>query len=77
MALLLCSSKATNPDDTRILSTMMQSIGYILSASGPIFMGKVFEISGSWDVALQAIAFIAFLQMVMGFVVGKPGFIRG
>jgi len=77
MALLLCSSKATNPDDTRILSTMMQSTGYILSASGPIFMGKVFEISGSWDVALQAIAFIAFLQMVMGFVVGKPGFIRG
>ena len=76
MALLLSSTKAINPEDTRTLSTMMQSIGYVLSASGPYLMGKVFEISNSWDVALQAIALVSVLQMVMGVFIGRPGYIK-
>lgn len=75
MALLLSSTKALNPEDTRILSTMMQSIGYILSASGPFLMGQVFEISGSWNTALQAVAIICLLQTIMAIIVGKPGYI--
>jgi len=76
MALLLSSTKTVSPEDTRILSTMMQSIGYILSASGPFLMGKVFEISASWNVALIAVAVVCILQMFMALIVGKPGNIK-
>ena len=76
MALLLSSAKAESPEETRTLSTMMQSIGYVLSATGPFFMGKVFEISGSWNTALHAIAAVCVLQMLMGLFIGKPGYIK-
>jgi len=76
MALLLAGTKSVSPEDTRILSTMMQSIGYILSASGPFLMGTVFEISGSWNVALHAVAVVCILQMCMALIVGRPGHIK-
>ena len=76
MALLLSGTKAVNAEDTRTLSTMMQSIGYVLSATGPFLMGKVFEISGSWDVALHAVAIVCILQMAMALIIGKPGQIK-
>lgn len=76
MALLLAGTKSVSPEDTRILSTMMQSIGYVLSASGPLLMGRVFEISGSWNIALAAVSVVCLFQMLMALVVGKPGRIR-
>ena len=76
MALLLAGTKSVSPEDTRILSTMMQSIGYILSASGPFLMGTVFEISGSWNVALHAVSVVCILQMCMALIVGRPGHIK-
>jgi len=76
MALLLSGTKAISYEDTRTLSTMMQSIGYVLSASGPFLMGKVYEVSGSWNIALYFIAVVSLLQMAMGLIVGKPGTIN-
>jgi CP family cyanate transporter-like MFS transporter len=70
--LLLCSIKATTPEMTRTLSTMMQSIGYIISATGPIYVSTFFHFSGSWDTALYAIAFLSALQLLVTLYVGKP-----
>ena len=76
MALLLSGTKAVNAEDTRTLSTMMQSIGYVLSATGPFLMGKVFELSGSWNSALHAVVVVCILQMAMALIIGKPGQIK-
>jgi CP family cyanate transporter-like MFS transporter len=70
--LLLASMKSDTPEMTRTLSTMMQSLGYIISAAGPIYVGSFFEATGSWNVALVAIAGISSLQLLVGLVVGKP-----
>jgi CP family cyanate transporter-like MFS transporter len=70
--LLLCSIKASTPEMTRTLSTMMQSIGYIISATGPIYVSTFFNFSGSWDTALYAIAFLSALQLLVTLYVGKP-----
>jgi CP family cyanate transporter-like MFS transporter len=70
--LLLASMKSDSPEMTRTLSTMMQSLGYIISAAGPIYVGTFFEATSSWNVALIAIAGISGLQLLVGLIVGKP-----
>jgi CP family cyanate transporter-like MFS transporter len=64
--------KSDSPEMTRTLSTMMQSLGYIISAAGPIYVGTFFEATSSWNVALIAIAAISGLQLLVGLIVGKP-----
>jgi cyanate permease len=51
---------------------MMQSLGYIISAAGPIYVGTFFEATSNWNVALVAIAVISGLQLLVGLIVGKP-----
>lgn len=70
--LLLASMKTETPEMTRTLSTMMQSIGYVISAAGPLYIGSLFEFSGSWNVALLGVVAITILQLLVGLVVGKP-----
>jgi CP family cyanate transporter-like MFS transporter len=70
--LLLASMKTETPEMTRTLSTMMQSIGYVISAVGPLYIGTLFESSGSWNVALLGVVAITILQLLVGLVVGKP-----
>lgn len=70
--LLLCSIKATTPEMTRSLSTMMQSLGYIISATGPIYVSTFFHFSGKWNTALYAIVFLSFLQLIVTIYVGRP-----
>lgn len=70
--LLLCTIKATTPEMTRSLSTMMQSIGYIISATGPFYVSSFFHFTGSWNSALFAIAFLSALQLLVTLYVGRP-----
>ena len=70
--LLLASMKTETPEMTRTLSTMMQSIGYVISAIGPLYIGTLFDFSGSWNVAILGIVGITLLQLLVGLVVGKP-----
>jgi CP family cyanate transporter-like MFS transporter len=70
--LLLASMKTETPEMTRTLSTMMQSIGYVISAVGPLYIGTLYESSGSWNVALLGVVAITILQLLVGLVVGKP-----
>jgi CP family cyanate transporter-like MFS transporter len=74
--LLLTSIKSQTPEMTRTLSTMMQSIGYVISATGPFYVSSFFERSGDWNIALYAICAISLLQLLVGLVVGKPSIVR-
>jgi CP family cyanate transporter-like MFS transporter len=77
LALMLAGSMTTTPEETRNVSTMMQSIGYVIAAIGPAFLGTYFEVSNNdWDVALLGVLGIVTLQLIMGVLVGKPKLIR-
>jgi CP family cyanate transporter-like MFS transporter len=70
--LLLCSIKANTPEMVRTLSTMMQSIGYIISATGPIYVSTFFHFTANWNTALYAIALLSALQLLVTLYVGRP-----
>lgn len=70
--LLLCSIKTETPEMTRTISTMMQSFGYIISATGPLYVGTFFDITQNWNIALLAIVALTVAQLLVGLIVGKP-----
>lgn len=72
IALLLYGAKSDSPEATRNLSTMVQSLAYILSSTGPLFMGMLHDHFNSWDVAMYGIVVLCILQLVTGWIVGKP-----
>ena len=76
VALMLAGTKSRTPESTRNLSTMMQSVGYLLAATGPAYVGSVFDWSGSWDIAIFAVVFICVLQVLVSRVVGKESIIN-
>ena len=76
LALMLAGTKTKTPEATRNMSTMMQSIGYVLSAMGPGLMGWLYESFGNWNSALLGIVVLTMIQLVMGWIVGKPTIIK-
>jgi CP family cyanate transporter-like MFS transporter len=73
---MLAGAKTNSPEATRNMSTMMQSIGYVLSACGPALLGWFFESFGNWNTALLGIVGLTFIQLIMGWIVGRPALIR-
>jgi CP family cyanate transporter-like MFS transporter len=72
MCLMLAGTKTSTPEATRNMSTMMQSIGYALSAMGPGLLGWFYESFGNWNTALLGMVALTIVQMVMGWIVGRP-----
>jgi CP family cyanate transporter-like MFS transporter len=72
IALLLYGAKSDSPEATRNLSTMVQSLAYVLSATGPLFMGVLHDRFNSWDAAMYGVVALCILQLITGWIVGKP-----
>lgn len=72
IALLLCGSKSSTPEGARNVSTMMQSIGYVISALGPVAMGAIFDHTANWNSAMYLVVALVIGQLAMGAIIGKP-----
>ena len=76
VALMLAGTKSATPEATRNLSTMMQSIGYLIAAIGPTLVGGIHDLSHSWDTAIRAVVVICILQLITGWFIGKPSIVE-
>ena len=56
IALTLIGLRSKTSDGTAALSGFAQSVGYLLAAIGPLMMGAVFGVTGSWTVPLCVLA---------------------
>lgn len=70
---LLCFAlRTTTAVDTAALSTMAQSVGYLLAASGPFLVGTLHHASGSWSVPCALLVGLGAIQICMGYLAGRP-----
>jgi len=53
------------------LSGMAQSLGYLLAAVGPVLVGGLQDITGSWTLPLSMMALFAIVMLIMGVASGK------
>jgi CP family cyanate transporter-like MFS transporter len=64
--------RTTSSVDTAALSTMAQSIGYLLAASGPFVVGVLHHATGSWTLPCLLLAGLGVIQISTGYLAGRP-----
>ena len=56
LALLFMVLRSTSGEQTSQVSGMSQSVGYVIAAVGPVAIGALHDLTGSWTVAMTALA---------------------
>lgn len=67
IALLFVSTKASIPQKVARLSGMAQSLGYLIAAIGPIFLGFVYDIVKSWNMPLVIFIILTLLLIFFAY----------
>jgi CP family cyanate transporter-like MFS transporter len=72
LALLIITLRA--PDATAVtgLSSVAQSIGYVVAAAGPVLVGALHEASSGWTVPLATVLALLIAQLMVGLRAGRP-----
>ncbi|PAF43292.1 MFS transporter [Helicobacter sp. 11S03491-1] len=67
IALLFISTKVSHPQKVARLSGMSQSLGYLIAAVGPIFLGFIYDLSHSWNPPLILFIILTFLLLFLAY----------
>ena len=76
LSLLLTVTRSYDAAETRSLSIMAQSIGYLMAAFAPGIVGAIFDSTLSWNSALLVPVVLGLILGAVGFFAGKPEKIR-
>jgi CP family cyanate transporter-like MFS transporter len=66
LALTFFVVRAADARVTAALSGMAQSLGYLLAATGPLLVGLLHDVTGSWDLGLVTLALATLGATVFG-----------
>jgi CP family cyanate transporter-like MFS transporter len=73
LALLIIALRPADPATVTALSAVAQSVGYVIAALGPLLFGLLREVSGGWSVPLVAVLGVLGVQILAGWLAGRPG----
>ncbi len=71
LSLLLTVTRSIDAGETRSLSIMAQSIGYLMAAFAPGIVGAIFDSTLSWGIALLVPVALGIALAVVGYFAGK------
>lgn len=71
LALLFLVLRAPDPHTATGLSGMAQSVGYLIAAAGPAFIGFVHDVSAGWTVPLLCLFGVLAVKVVAGLGAGR------
>jgi MFS transporter, CP family, cyanate transporter len=71
LALLFMVLRGSSTAQTSQISGMAQSVGYILAAVGPFAIGGLHDVTGSWAIAMTAVALMLIPQAISTAVAAK------
>lgn len=77
LGLTFIGLRANSAHQAAALSGMAQTIGYLLAACGPPFMGKIHDANGDWQIPLLAVALISVVMALFGALAGRDREING
>ncbi|MCV9994131.1 MFS transporter [Paeniglutamicibacter sp. ZC-3] len=75
LVLLVISYSGDTSEETTAMSTLAQSVGYLVATSGPFGMGLLYSLSGDWTLPLLLLILVAGTQLWLGVV--ASGYRRG
>ena len=71
LALVLISIRARTSESAVVLSSFVQSIGYVIAAIFPVLLGVLNEATGDWVVPLVVLAAVLVVVIPAGIVAGR------
>lgn len=71
LALLFVIHRSSGAQTATALSTMTQGIGYLMSAGGPLLVGLLHILTGSWAIAMSGLLALTFPQLLVGLAAGR------
>ncbi|MFP3580852.1 MFS transporter [Arthrobacter sp. SIMBA_036] len=66
LVLVIISRSGRSTAETTALSTVAQSVGYLIAAIGPFGMGLLHSVTGSWVLPLALLSIVAVALMITG-----------
>lgn len=72
----LMGLRTENPETAAKLSGMSQMVGYCIAAVGPVLLGQLFDLTGSWNAPMLCILIIIVVDGVFGWMASKPGLVK-
>lgn len=70
LPLLFIGLRTNEPQEAAKLSGMSQSIGYALAAGGPLLMGRLSDMTGSWSVPIICLIATTIILVPIGYTAG-------
>lgn len=71
LALALIVIRARSPESSRDLSGVVQSVGYLVAAPGPVLVGVLRDVSGGWSAPIVALGVAAVLMALSAIGAGR------
>lgn len=75
IALTIVVLRTRTAEATQQLSSMAQAIGYLVAAFGPLLVGALHAMTGSWTPPLGALLVLCVPQLLFGLAAAKPRFV--
>jgi len=73
LALTLFALRTDSSTQAVALSAMAQSVGYLIAAAGPLLIGTLNDLSGSWFYAVALLIALQCVQCLLGLEAGRAG----
>jgi len=71
LALSFMGLRARDAMQSASLSSMAQTLGYLLAAMGPPLIGALYDMQGNWQLALMVCAVLSVLMAGVGWLAGR------
>lgn len=75
-ALMLFALRSSDSRTAAALSGMAQTVGYSIAATGPLGMGLLYDVSGSWSASLSVLSVLMLAECVLAWFAARPDIIR-
>ena len=72
LAIFFTAARSPNAAIAASLSSFAQSVGYLLSAAGPLEVGLLHSVTGGWTVPLVALFVLTGVQLIFGLLAARP-----
>jgi CP family cyanate transporter-like MFS transporter len=69
--MVMISRSGTSTAETTALSTLAQSIGYLLATAGPFGTGLLYGATGSWTLPVALLLGLAAVQVVVAHLISR------
>src|SRR5699024_3357807 len=77
LALALLGIRARTAKQAAELSGIAQSIGYVLAAIGPMFVGYLYDLTHTWTVPIITLLIVTSLVVLFGLGAGRDRYVLG